>query len=47
MLLVIADGRHPSIDGIRMMAAAIRRRGRAALVEGEPGMGKSALVRRR
>jgi hypothetical protein len=27
MLLVIADRRHPSIDGIRMVAAAIRRRG--------------------
>jgi MoxR-like ATPase len=47
MLLVIAARKHPSIDGIRMMAAAARGRGRAVFIEGEPGIGKSALVRRR
>jgi MoxR-like ATPase len=46
MLLLIAARKHPSIDGIRMVAAAVRRCGRAVLVEGEPGIGKSALVRR-
>jgi MoxR-like ATPase len=46
MLLLIANRKHPSIDGIRM-AAAVWRHGKAVFAGGEPGIGKSALVRRR